>query len=62
VFNKEVADADLALAIEANNIMQSYLAGGMDHITGLPISERTYNYAQGVYYLFMPLYINKITP
>jgi hypothetical protein len=62
VFDTKVAYADMILVGDAYNIMQSYRAGGMDGVTGLPISERTYNIAQGVYYSFLPLTINKIRP
>jgi len=62
LFNKNVAYADGILANDAYNVMQGYKAGAIDQVTGFPISDRTYNIARGVYYLFTPLYINKITP
>jgi len=62
VFDKSVAYADMILVCDAYNIMQSYREGGMDEVTGLPISERTYNIARGVYYSFLLLTITKIRP
>ncbi len=61
VFNNRVAYADRMLVSDSYNIMQGYKIGAIDSVTGLPISERTYNIAQGVYYLFTALYINKTT-
>jgi hypothetical protein len=62
LFNKNVAYADAILANDAYQILQGYKTGAIDQVTGFPISERTYNIARGVYYLFTPLYINKVLP
>jgi hypothetical protein len=62
LFNRDVVGADLLLVSDAYNIMQSYKKGGIDEVTGLPISERTYNLARGVFYLFTPISASKLNP
>jgi hypothetical protein len=62
VSNEKVAYADALLAYEAYQIMQDYKKNAIDPITGRPISERTYNIACGIFYLFTPLTINKFFP
>jgi len=55
-----VAAADAILANDAFNIIISYHNGGLDNVTGLPISKRTYAVALGVFYTFTPISLNKI--
>jgi hypothetical protein len=48
LFNSKVFEADQKLASDAISIMNAYKAGGIDTVTGLPISQRTYNLATAV--------------
>ncbi|HEY9122932.1 MAG TPA: hypothetical protein VIO15_01240 [Bacteroidales bacterium] len=54
-----VRSADGELANSAYGVMQAYGRGEMDPWTGQQISERTYNMARAVYYLFEPITIYK---
>jgi len=59
LFDKQVAAADAILASDALEIIVNYQYGGLDEVTGLPISNRTYAVALGVFYSFTPLSLNK---
>lgn len=62
LFNLEVTSADIALFIEAAEIMSSYRSGGTDPITGHQVSERTFNLATAVYYTFGAISFHKVRP
>ena len=48
LFNSDVFEADVALLNDASAIRTSYSNGGIDSVTGQPISVRTFNIASDV--------------
>jgi RHS repeat-associated protein len=61
VLNEDVLAADIILVSTAQKVIDSYKVGGIDTVTGLPISERTYNLAKLVVDVFTPLISGKIS-
>ena len=62
MFNHRVTGADMLLMSTAKDIMERYKAGGIDIVTGLQISEKTYNLSWAVYNAFSFTVANKVNP
>lgn len=62
LFNHRVTGADMLLMATAKDIMERYNTGGIDRVTGYPISERTYNISWAVYNAFSFTVANKVNP
>ncbi|MCK9208522.1 MAG: hypothetical protein M0P66_15520 [Salinivirgaceae bacterium] len=57
--NTNVRFADADLVYSAISIINRYYLGGIDLVTGQPISDRTFNLANAVYLFFAPIVVEK---